>query len=300
MSDQIVDLPVESVTAGDNDRQDFDAIALADLADSIRKNGLAQPITVRPLGGTPMLQVVAGERRLRAVRDVLQWPTVPAIVREMSDEQASMVMLIENLQRADLNPIEEARAYRKRIDQFAWSVDSVAQTAGVSAELVRSRLALLSLVDEVQHLVARGQMPVGHAGALAELDANRQRIALRVYRQSKNMPLADFRTVVGSLLREQSQEALFDLESFWVAQVQAQVPLRGKDATVQVPQRADLPTPQTRPTDSTASVIERYIVDLLAAGHRPEAEAIGTLYAALVRSNFLKLPKATGLALAAI
>ena len=123
-------VPIDAIAPGDNDREDFDAAALQELADSIGQYGLAQPITVRPVG-RDRFQIVAGERRWRACR-LLGWPTIPALVREMDDETASGVMLLENVQRAELNPIEEARAYARRMARFGWDVDRVAAAANVA------------------------------------------------------------------------------------------------------------------------------------------------------------------------
>lgn len=134
-------VPVALIAPGDNDREEFAETALRELADSIAQHGLAQPITVRPSDGG--YQIVAGERRWRAVR-LLGWKAIPALVRELSDETASAIMLLENIQRAELNPIEEARAYRKRMMQFGWNAAQTARAANVPEERVRMRLMLLS------------------------------------------------------------------------------------------------------------------------------------------------------------
>jgi ParB/RepB/Spo0J family partition protein len=283
------------VRPGNNDRKTFDPAALQELAASIAAHGLAQPITVRPvppgLDGTD-LEIVAGERRFRAISQVLGWDTVPAIIRDLSDEEAAAIMLAENTSRADLDPIEEASAYASRIAQFGWDPARCGQVAGVSEDLVKRRISLLRLVAEVQHLVKHGHMPVGHAEAITDLDPNRQRIAMRIFRESKAMPLATFRHIVSQLLEEQSQESLFDLESFWVEQVQhnAELPRKGKHAVTGAPTRKDLPPPEINPRDTAAVIIDRYIADLLAAGHREEAAAIGTVYNAMVRMNYMAVP----------
>lgn len=317
---EITSLPVAQIIPGNNDRKTFDAAKLADLAASIREHGLAQPITVRPIGhrcpvcGSILLgreflcfdrshesfitsetiyQIVAGERRFRAIRDVLKLPTAPCIVREdLDDEAASAIMLAENTGRADLNPIEEANAYQTRIDRFGWTPDHVAEVAGVSSETVKQRLSLLKLIPDAQTLVAHGHLPIGHAAALAGLDNYRQVIALRVYQESKHLlPLADFRTICCRLQDEQSQDALFDLEAYFTAAAQdADQPNRGKEASVRVPTRADLP-PIKLPQRGTAStIISDYIADLQRAGHALEAATIGTLYTALIGGNFMRIP----------
>lgn len=289
---EIIDLSVAEIMPGNNDRKVFDQAKLKELAASISEHGLAQPITVRIID-TDLYQIVAGERRYRAISEVLNWPTIPAIVRDLSDEQASAIMLAENTGRADLNPIEEANAYRSRIQAYDWTPEQIAKIAGVSAELVKRRIKLLSLNSEIQHLVAHGHFPLGHAETIADLDPNRQNIALRIYRESANgLPLAAFRSITSQLLEEQSQESLFDLENFWVEQVQdlKDFPKRGKRAVTGAPTRMDLPPLQTSGKDSVGSIMDRYIAELVKAGHEAEAQALGLVYNTLVVGNWVSVP----------
>ena len=285
----IANLPVASIVPGNNDRKAFDPEALETLAASIREHGLAQPITVRPLGDK--FQITCGERRFRAISEVLGWSEAPCIVRQLTDSEASAIMLTENTARVDLNPIEEARAYQSRIDSFGSALEEVARVAGVSTERVRRRLALLRLVDEAQHLVSRSLMPLGHAEAMAALDENRQRIALRVLQAREGLPLTTFRQVVGNLMAEQSQGGLFDLETFWLAQVEAGVaPVkRGKRAITGAPKRADLPPVNPKQSETTGDVLDRYIAQLMALGLEAEAATLGTVYEALVHANFMNI-----------
>lgn len=277
------------IDPGNNDRTVFDPVKLAELAESLRLHGLAQPITVRPMP-TGRFQIVAGERRYRASQ-LLKWETIPAIVRALTDEQASAVMLLENTGRSDLSPIEEARAYQERIDRFSWTLQELSETAGVSQDRIKRRISLLKLVPEAQQLVGCGQLPIGHAEALTPLDNNRQRIALRILNERPELALAGFRAIVSELLSEQSQDGLFDLETFWKAQVQKpELPKRGKHAVTGAPTRKDLPAVVTHPSDSAATVLDRYIAELQSAGHETEAATLGTVYDALVHSNFLSVP----------
>jgi ParB family chromosome partitioning protein len=149
----VTEIPVQQVRPGANDRTSFDEAGISDLAASIEVHGLAQPITVRPHGDG--FEIVAGERRFRAVKH-LGRTTVPAIVRDYTDEQASAVMLLENVQRADLDPVDEAHAYQSRIDRFGLTVGQVAEMAGVTAARVCTRLPVLRLFPEAQHLVRVG------------------------------------------------------------------------------------------------------------------------------------------------
>ena len=290
---EVVKVPVALIKAGSNDRKAFDAGKLKELADSIAAHGLAQPITLRYVEGG--YEIVAGERRFRAIAEVLRWGHVPAIVRELSDEEASAIMLVENTSRVDLDPIAEAEAYSVRQERFGWEMAKIAETAGVSVERVRSRLALLGLVDEVKHFVRTGAFPIGHAQALGVLDSNRQRVALKVWSAAKHMPLSRFQEIVTQLHAQQtaeSQMSLFDMELVLMQQVESDgYALRGKKARTGAPTRKDLPKPRTRrKAEPMGDMLERYIVDLLQGGFEAEAAVIGNVYNALVAGNWMNVP----------
>ncbi len=291
----VTDLPVAQIDPGTNDRRTFDVAKLAELAESIRQNGLAQPITVRPMGEGEhrRFQIVAGERRFRAVRDVLHWPTIPAIVRVLDDATASAIMLAENLNRVDLNPIEEAQAFDIRIRHLGWTEQQVADAVGISLELVRRRLSLLALVPDARFLVAKGQLPIGHAECLVRLDVNRQRIALRTLNDSARLPtLSVWRSFISQLLEEQAQDDLFDLAAFFTAAFAQpeDLPRRGKRAVVGAPTRNDLPPITVKAADSTADILDRWIAELIKVGKSDEASTVGTLYTTLVHANFMTVP----------
>lgn len=286
-------ISAEQIVAGSNDRQYFNETALQELAVSIQQNGIAQPPTVRPMpNGT--YQIVAGERRTRAMRDILKWTEIPCVVREMDDEQASAVMLVENTSREDLNPIEEAQSYQKRIDEFGWSISKIAEIAGVSESVVRKRLSLLKIVDDLQHYVKFGQMPLSHAELLGRLDANRQRIAARVWNSSSNMPFWKFKEVVNQLEQEQNQDSLFDLGELMVANAEANADIptvtMGKRAVTGAPSNKKLPPMRLAADDTIGSFLDRYIADLLKANKKREAEAIGVVYNTLVGLNWTNIP----------
>jgi len=211
MTTEIANINLNEIIPGNNDRTRFDQAALMELADSIREHGLAQPITVRWLPETDCYQIVAGERRYRAVK-MLGWDAIPAIIRELDDEATSAIMLAENIARADLDPIDEARAYQSRMDAFSWSVKDIAEKAGVSTVRVQFRLKLLSLRPDLQDLVRNGDLQLGYAQILsdASLDTNRQLIALGRLRDNPSPTPTWFRRVVNELLGQQAQEALFD------------------------------------------------------------------------------------------
>lgn len=281
-------IPAAQIRAGQNDRTTFDPAGLAELAESIRVNGLLQPITLRRLA-PDAYQLVAGERRYRAMVTLLHWNAVPALVRALTDEDASALMLLENTARVALHPLEEATAYRVRRDTFGWTLPHIAGVAGVAVSRVQKRLALLTLIPEVQTIVRHGHLPLGHAELLTQLDANRQLMALRVYQAHPGLPLSRFREITGALLQAQAQQALFDLEQFLVVQVaaDAQCPASGRHADTGVPVRDDVPAITVQATDTTADIIERFIHDLATAGLGAEAAALGTLYDRLVKGHYL-------------
>lgn len=145
-------------------RKLFDPEALQELAESIREHGLLQPIVVRPLRGGGY-QIVAGERRWRASR-IAELDTVPVIIREMDDNEAMQIAMIENLQREDLNPIEEAEGYRVLMEQFNMTQELVAQKVGKSRPAVANAMRLLGLNDKEQEYLIKGRITQGHARAL--------------------------------------------------------------------------------------------------------------------------------------
>ena len=149
-------------------RKEFDEKALSELAESISKHGLLQPLLVRPLplGG---YQIVAGERRYRACR-MAGITEVPVIIRELGETETMEIALIENLQREDLTPIEEALGYQVLIDEHGFSQEDVAQSVGKSRPAIANSLRLLKLPQSILDLVSDGKISAGHARALLMLD----------------------------------------------------------------------------------------------------------------------------------
>jgi ParB family chromosome partitioning protein len=145
----------------------FSEDELAELADSIREKGVLQPILVRPLGGRAgEYQIVAGERRWRAAQRV-GLKAVPVLVRELADNQAYEIAIIENVQRADLNPIEEAKAYSALMGRMSYTQEEAAQVVGKSRSHVANTLRLMQLPSSVQEHVLQGRLSAGHARAIA-------------------------------------------------------------------------------------------------------------------------------------
>jgi ParB family transcriptional regulator, chromosome partitioning protein len=156
-------------------RREFDPAELAELESSLRASGLLQPITVRRRGDA--FELIAGERRLRAATN-LGWKEITAIVREFDDQTMLVLALVENLQRANLNAIDEARGYRRLLDEFRLTQQQVADAVGKDRTTVTNLLRILSLPAEVQQMVEIGDLSSGHARALLALPAKHSAVEL--------------------------------------------------------------------------------------------------------------------------
>lgn len=151
-------------------RKNFKPQDLKELQESLRASGLLQPITVRPSPKTPnRFELIAGERRLRAAAN-LGWEKIPAVVKDLTDQEILTLALIENLQRSDLNPVEEAEGYNQLISQFGHSQQSVATMVGKDRSTVANVLRLLQLPVGVRQLLTEGQLTAGQARPLLALD----------------------------------------------------------------------------------------------------------------------------------
>lgn len=148
----------------DQPRKDFNEEALRELADSIATHGVLQPLLVRPLAGGGY-QLVAGERRWRASR-MAGLSEVPVVIREMTDSEMTQIALIENLQREDLNSVEEALGYKSLMDAYNLTQDEVAKAVGKSRPAVANVMRLLNLPEEIQDMLKEGEISAGHARAL--------------------------------------------------------------------------------------------------------------------------------------
>ena len=165
-ADQTV--PIEKVKPNpDQPRQTFTKEALDELAASIKEKGIIQPLIVRPRGSD--FEIVAGERRWRAAQQA-QLHEVPVIVRDFTDTEVLEVAIIENIQRADLNPVEEATGYKMLMDRFGHTQEKLAQAMGKSRSHVANLMRLLILPDEVQEMLRQAQLSAGHARALITSD----------------------------------------------------------------------------------------------------------------------------------
>lgn len=159
-------VPIEHLSAGrTNPRKHFDDSDLKELANSIAAKGIVQPIIVRPNATGAGYEIVAGERRWRAAQ-IARLHSVPVIVRDLNDQEVLELAIIENVQRADLNSIEEAGGYRELVERFGYSQEQLSEIIGKSRSHVANTLRLLRLPDSVQALVQMGELTAGHARAL--------------------------------------------------------------------------------------------------------------------------------------
>jgi len=177
---RVLAIPIHEVHPNPNQpRSDFDPEALAELVESISRNGVIQPIIVRST--EQGYELIAGERRWRSAAQA-GLATIPAIVRDASDNESLELSIIENIQRQDLNPIEEAKAYKELIERFALTQDEAASRLGKSRATVANLLRLLDLPPDIQDSVSRGTLSMGHARALLSLPdrGEQRRLAARV------------------------------------------------------------------------------------------------------------------------
>ena len=191
-------LPVDLVQRGKyQPRKDIEPESLQELADSIKAQGVMQPIVVRPISDRKY-EIIAGERRWRASQQA-GLDVIPAMVRDVSDETAMAMALIENIQREDLNPIEEAVALQRLQQEFELTQQEVADAVGKSRSTVANLLRLMTLQDDVRRLVEHGDLEMGHARALLALDGNEQSQAARTV-SGKGLSVRQTEAMVRKLL----------------------------------------------------------------------------------------------------
>lgn len=204
---KLAQLPVEFIQRGKyQPRRDMHPEALEELAASIKAQGVMQPIVVRPVGndakGAEKYEIIAGERRWRATQ-LAGLDTIPCVIRDVPDEAAIAMALIENIQREDLNPMEEAFALKRLQDEFELTHQEVAHAVGKSRTTITNLLRLLALTDDVKTMLEHGDLEMGHARAMLSLDAAEQR---EVARQVVSKGLSVRQTE--ALVRKVQQEGL--------------------------------------------------------------------------------------------
>ena len=170
-------------------RTKFNDSALNELSESIRQNGIMQPVIVRPSAKDGMYEIIAGERRWRAAQ-LAKLKEVPVIIRELTDKQALELALIENIQRQDLTPLDEANGYQRLIEEFDYTQEELASSVGKSRSHVANLLRLLSLPEEVRDMMDNGELTMGHARALIGLP-NAADLARDIVRKGLNVRQAE-------------------------------------------------------------------------------------------------------------
>lgn len=171
-ADRVVHIEIEKIEYNSlQPRTDYDLSKLNDLKNSIQERGILQPILVRKRGEA--FEVVAGERRLRAAKE-LGLSKIPAIVKNLTDQDVLVIALVENIQREELNPIEEARAYKRLIEEFGYTHDTIAQSVSKNRSTVSNMLRLLNLHPDIQKEIFSKRISVGHARAILSLDSTQQ------------------------------------------------------------------------------------------------------------------------------
>ena len=203
-TDELIRLPLDLLQRGKyQPRLDMRPESLAELADSIRAQGIVQPIVVRPVatsaGGSQRYEIIACERRWRAAQ-LAGLNEIPAVVREVPDDAAVAMALIENIQRENLNPLEEARALERLIQEFELTHQDAAAAVGRSRAAVSNLLRLLELGDDVKAYVERRELEMGHARALLPLTNRRQQAEVAALVVGKSLTVRDTEALVRRLL----------------------------------------------------------------------------------------------------
>jgi ParB family chromosome partitioning protein len=210
--DRLATLPLDLLQRGKyQPRSDMRTDSLNELADSIKAQGIVQPILVRPvgrpqLGESQRYEIIAGERRWRAAQ-IAGLTEIPAVVRDVPDEAAVAMALIENIQRENLNPLEEARALSRLIDEFGLTHQAAAEAVGRSRAAVSNLLRLMDLADEVKTLVEQRSIEMGHARALLGLTTRRQQVEVAHLVAKKSLSVRETEALVRKLLAPASSES---------------------------------------------------------------------------------------------
>ena len=201
IGDRLASLPLDLLQRGKyQPRVDMRPESLSDLAESIKSQGLVQPILVRPVGKpnvgeSQRYEIIAGERRWRAAQ-MAGLGSIPAVIREVPDEAAVAMALIENIQRENLNPLEEARALQRLVDEFGLTHQAAADAVGRSRAAVTNLLRLMELADEVKELLEARSLEMGHARALLGLTTRRQQIEVAHLVAKKSLSVRETEALV--------------------------------------------------------------------------------------------------------
>jgi ParB family chromosome partitioning protein len=210
--DRLAALPVDLLQRGKyQPRTDMRTESLGELADSIKSHGLVQPILVRPLPRpnpteSQRYEIIAGERRWRAAQ-MAGLGEIPAVIRDVPDEDAVAMALIENIQREDLNPLEEARALSRLIEEFGLTHQAAAEAVGRSRAAVSNLVRLMELSDEVKEMLEHRQIEMGHARAILGLATRRQQIEVATLVAKKSLSVRDTESLVRRIINPKAAES---------------------------------------------------------------------------------------------
>lgn len=215
-------LPIYKVEPNpDQPRQDFDEAQLQALAESIGEHGMIQPLTVRPMPNG-YYQIIAGERRWRAAR-MANLMEVPAVVMEADDKKAMELALIENLQRQDLNPVEEAKGYQSLIEDYGLTQDETAKRVGKSRPAVANSLRLLGLCPAVLEKLRTGELSAGHARAVLTLKSEKKQMEAAQKIAALGLSVRQAELLCKNMEREPAPEKPVTLEVNYVAECEKQL-----------------------------------------------------------------------------
>lgn len=202
---EIVELPLDRIKPGVfQARHDFDPEAMDELAASIKTHGVMQPVVVRPLGDE-LYELIIGERRWRASQ-LAALATIPCVIRHVDDQISSEMMLVENIQREDFNPMEEADAYKRLKDEFQLTQEEIASRVGKSRSFIANSMRLLQLPEGIQNLLAQGQLSVGHGKVLLGLNDRQQQLGLAAEIVKKGLTVREAEQAAGRLLHQKKAQ----------------------------------------------------------------------------------------------
>lgn len=259
-------LPVSVLKAGAfQPRRDFDPTHMQELVESIRSNGVLQPILVRPSGevdkfNTPLYEIIAGERRWRASQ-MAGRTTIPVVIRHLSDKQALESGLIENIQRDDLNAMEEARGYQRLVDEFSYTQESLSKMIGKSRSHIANTLRLLNLPESIQRLLENKKLSPGHARALINCD-KAEEFASLILRENLSVRQTE-------VLMAKYNDKPFDPTTYKAEPIDVP-PLTKK-------KRTSKSTPTTLTSDPDIASLEKDLSDFLGLKCRIESKGVGGL-----------------------
>lgn len=306
---QVEFIPLRQIIAGNNDRKRFSAEELQELADSVAEHGLQQPITLRKIGN--MYRIVMGERRYRShclytkqvengerqSSDKVRVGYIEAFVREMTDKEERKLMLIENVNRVDLSPLEESDAYQERVTEGD-SVTEIARYTGKKKSHIEKLLALQSLVAPARQMLESGQLAETFAYLMVDLNEVRQHQCLGLLAKKQDISLVYFKTFVDDLKQAQAAEGQAVMD-FWVETLDASTGgnvrrlTEGPDVVIPFPLNESIPQMRwdVRRAGRASDAVYRYIQYLRDNGFESEAGAVANVYACMVKQAWWELPQ---------